>query len=911
MRWHRDISIRYKLQGMVIIACGGALLAASVAFTIYDRTTFLQAKTNDLIASAQMIGSNSTAALTFHDSQSATEILGALRARLHVMHACIYDLDGQPFALYSRYSRKAGFSPPPVQGEGSSVVAGHMQLFQNVILNGDAIGTIYIEADLEDLHARLLRFVMIDFAVLLGSLGVALLLSHRLQRVISEPIRELAETASSVSEQENYSIRALKRSQDEIGILFDEFNRMLERIQVRDLRIQKARDDLENRVAERTSDLNALIENSPLAIMVLDHKERIKLCNPAFEEMFQYSRLEISGKLAEDLLADGNLFEEAQCISHGACGGTPVNLVTRRQRKDGSLLDVELHGVPLVVKGEVIGSFAIYQDVSARKRTEEAMQCAREAAEASSRAKSEFLANMSHEIRTPMNGIMGMTDLVLDSELSSEQREYLNMVKASADSLLTLINDILDFSKIEAGKLEVDATDFDLADTVGETMKALSVRAHQKGLELAYEFQPDVPYALVGDPGRLRQIIVNLIGNAIKFTEKGEVVLAVQADCSTPDDVQLHFTISDTGIGIPAEKQATIFEAFTQADGSMSRTYGGTGLGLTISARLVTLMRGRLWVESEPGKGSRFHFTAHFGLHSATAKKVAAKAPATLRDMQVLVVDDNAANRQILLRMLSNWDTRPLAVESGAKAITTLSEAQTLGRDFPLILLDAQMPSMDGFALAQCIKRNPQWGSATIMMLTSAGQRGDAKRCREIGVAAYLTKPVRREELLEAILTALGTTAMNEAMPALVTRHSLREDRNHLRILLAEDNAVNQLLAVRLMERRGHSVTVAGNGKEALAALEKGSFDLVLMDVQMPEMDGFEATALIRQKERTSGNHLPVIAMTAHAMKGDKERCLEAGMDDYITKPIRPEGLAELLARYAPAASAKANGVKS
>jgi PAS domain S-box-containing protein len=911
MRWYRDISIRQKLQGMVIIACGGALLTASVAFTIYDRATFLQSKTNDLIASACMIGSNSTAALIFHDSKSGQEILSALRARPHIIHACIYDSDGKVFAMYSRDPGQVNFSPPPVQRDGRKSVDQNMVLFQNIILNGDSIGTIYLEADLLDLTDRLRRFVAIDFIVLLGSLLVAYVLSYGLQRTISEPICELARTASSVSAHENYSIRAIKKGQDEIGVLFDQFNSMLDRIQERDVAIHTAHRDLERKVEERTSYLNALIENSPMAILVLDSAEMAQLCNPAFEQMFQYSRTEIIGKSVDGLLAEGSLLAEAGNISRETFNGTPVALVTKRMRKDRSFVDVEIHGVPLVVNGSVVGSLSIYQDISVRKRAEEAMRQAKEAAEASSRAKSEFLANMSHEIRTPMNGIMGMTDLVLDSELSSEQREYLKMVKASADSLLTLINDILDFSKIEAGKLEVDAIDFDLGDAVGDTMKALSVRAQQKGLELAYEFQPDVPYALVGDPGRLRQIIVNLIGNAIKFTEKGEVVLSVQADCSKMDDVQLHFTISDTGIGIPAEKQAAIFQAFTQADGSMSRTYGGTGLGLTISSRLVGLMHGRIWVESELGKGSRFHFTAHFGLHKVTAKSVAAGAPATLRDMRVLVVDDNAANRQILLRMLRNWHAQPLAVESGAKAITILSEAQTSGKKFPLILLDAQMPSMDGFALAECIKRNPQWESTTVMMLTSAGQRGDAKRCREIGVAAYLTKPVRREELLDAILTALGATPIKEAMPALVTRHSLRENRNHLRILLVEDNAVNQLLATRLLERRGHSVTVAGNGKEALVVLEKGSFDLVLMDVQMPEMDGFEATAAIREKEKHFGNHLPVIAMTAHAMKGDKERCLAAGMDDYITKPIRPEELAELLAHYSVAASAKANEVKS
>jgi len=394
-----------------------------------------------------------------------------------------------------------------------------------------------------------------------------------------------------------------------------------------------------------------------------------------------------------------------------------------------------------------------------------------------------------------------------------------------------------------------------------------------------------------------------LVGNAIKFTESGEVILYVKADWRSNDDIQLHFTVSDTGIGIPAEKQTAIFEAFTQADGSMSRTYGGTGLGLTISSRLVALMHGRIWVESELAKGSRFHFTAHFGLQKVPARTVVPRDPVTLRDMRVLVVDDNATNRQILLKMLVNWRTKPTAVESGAKAITSLREAQGLGRNFPLILLDAQMPEMDGFALAECIKRNPEWGTATIMMLSSAGQRGDAKRCRELGVAAYLAKPVRQAELLDAILTALGTRPIKGAMPALVTRHSLRETGRQLRILVVEDNAVNQALAVRLLEKRGHKVTVAGNGKEALVALEKDPFDLVLMDVQMPEMDGFEATAVIREKEKMSGNHLPVVAMTAHAMAGDRERCLEAGMDDYITKPIRPEELSELLARYSPKTS--------
>ncbi|MBZ5568651.1 MAG: response regulator [Acidobacteriia bacterium] len=907
MRSYRDFSIRHKLQGMVLVSCGVALFVASAAFTIYDRTTFLRVKTRDLITSAKMIGSNSTAALTFRDARSAQETLSALQARPHVIHACIYDANGKVFAKYSRAASEPGSCPATAQGEPSAVAAQRIVVSQNIGLSGESIGSIYIEADLTDMEERLRRFMLIDALVLLGSLAVAFMLSHRLQRVISEPIQELAKTASAVSAEKNYSIRAIKRSQDEIGGLFDQFNSMLDRIQSRDVALQKAHDELEIRVEERTSYLNALIETSPLAIMVLDPAEKVQLCNPAFERLFHWTRQELIGKPAHELLADGDSFLQARTIPQGTLGGTLVNLATRRRRKDGSLIDVEVHAVPLVVKGQRVGSLSIYQDISVRKRAEEAMQHAKEAAEASSRAKSEFLANMSHEIRTPMNGIMGMTELVLDTELDSEQREYLNMAKSSADSLLSLIDDILDYSKIEAGKLEIETIDFKLGDTIGDTMKTLSLRAHQKRLELAYDVAPDVADYLRGDPGRLRQIIVNLVGNAIKFTERGDVVLRVQADRRANDDVQLHFTISDTGIGISPERQSAIFQAFTQADGSMSRTYGGTGLGLTIASRLVGLMHGRIWVESELHKGSDFHFTARFGLQKAPAKTILRKDPGILRDMPVLVVDDNAASRHILLKMLTDWNTKPLAVESGTKAISALQETQGSGRNFPLILVDAQMPEMDGFALTESIKKNPEWRASIIMMLSSVGQPGDAKRCRELGIAAYLTKPFQQADLLDAVLTTLGTRPQKDASPALVTRHSLRENSIPLRVLLAEDNAINQTLAVRLLEKRGHRVTMVGNGKEALAALEKDSFDLVLMDVQMPEMDGFAATAAIREKEKSSGNHLPVVAMTAHAMVGDRERCLEAGMDDYITKPICLHDLTELLGHYSPLESAKAH----
>jgi two-component system sensor histidine kinase/response regulator len=883
-----------------MMTCGAALVVAAGLFTLYDRATFLREKTQDLIASAKMIGSNSAAALTFHDTRLAREVLNALEAKQHVVNACIYDSDGTVFAKYNRNPTHVDFpSPPPTAREdGTTIVARHMVLFQDIVLHGDSIGTIYIEADLEDLNDRLFRFVMIDFIVLVGSLTVVFVLSHRLQRVISEPIRELAETAAKFSAHENYSMRATKRSNDEIGVLVDQFNGMLDRLQQRDVSLQQARDGLEKSVAERTSYLNALIDNSPLGILVLDSERLVKLCNPAFETLFQYTRLEVVGKAIDGLIAEGDLPSESREISRRTPDGEVINMMTRCQRKDRSIVDVELHTVRLMVNRKVEGTLYIYQDISVRKRAEEDMQRAKEAAEASNRAKSEFLANMSHEIRTPMNGIIGMTDLALDTKLSQEQREFLGMVKSSADALLSLLNDILDFSKIEAGKLDFESIDFRLRDSLDDTIKALALHAQQKGLELACHVLPDVPDGLQGDPTRVRQIVVNLLGNAIKFTATGEVVLQVEIQDESEDEVVLHFAVRDTGIGIPLEKQQHIFEAFTQTDSSTTRKYGGTGLGLAISSRLVNRMGGKIWVESEPDRGSTFHFTTRFQLQQISCRKYAPLGAEALLGLPVLVVDDSATNRRILREMLLAWQMNPQLTESGPEALTILERANTEGTPFSLILLDAQMPGMDGFSVAERIKQDARLAKSVVIMLTSGGFRGDAARCRELGIQGYLTKPIKRSDLLEAINIVLGSQAGSEVSPSLVTLHSLRESRGRLRILLAEDNRVNQVLAVRLLEKRGHEVAVAGNGEEALEALDNQAFDLVLMDIQMPEMDGLQATAAIRKGEMKSGKHIPIIAMTAHAMVGDKERCLEAGMDDYIAKPIRPEQLDDVLKRY-------------
>jgi PAS domain S-box-containing protein len=927
----RDLSIKWKLMLITMLTSSAALLLACAGFVAYEWLASRRELVRHLTIEADIIAGNSTAAIAFGDRKSAAENLATLKANQRITAAAIYGADGRIFATYLRGDQSAAFPPGPAPEDGHRFADGRLGLFRGVVMDGERVGSVVLQSDLAEIYERLQRYAAIVACVMAASLALTLLLSARLRKVISGPIAHLVETAGVVAVDKDFSVRAVKTSRDELGVLIDAFNDMLKQIQERDRALQAAHEVLEKRVFERTRELEQEIGERRRAEEELRESEmRYRLvaratkdtiwdwtlatgivkCNDGLQKTYGYT---VPGSEIDAdwwigcLHPDDRRRVETSFYSVVDGGGQIWSDEYRFRRADGSYAFVTDCGYVLRDKGgrpvRVIGAMA---DITERKEAETALRAAKEAAEAASRAKSEFLANVSHEIRTPMNGILGMTELVLDTRLTAEQREYLNAVKGSADALLALINDLLDVSKMEAGRLDLEPIDFSLRDCVEETIKSLAVRAHAKGIELGGHILPEVPDTLVGDPGRLRQILVNLVGNAIKFTERGEVTARVRMEAETGDGAILHFSVADTGIGVPPAKQKAIFEAFTQADGSTTRKYGGTGLGLTISAQLVERMGGQIWVESEVGRGSTFHFTARLGVR--TGGEVAQEAPgaASLRGLRALVVDDNLVNRRIFVEALARWHMRATGADGGEEALERLKRAREEGEPFRLVLLDAAMPGMDGFAVAARIKRDPKPRKASILMLTSSGQRGDATRCRRLGIAAYLRKPVRQSDLQEAILRALGLSAI-EGVPPLVTRHTLREGRERRRILLVEDNPVNQTVALRLLQKRGFAVTVAGNGEEALECFKKRErFDVALMDLQMPGMGGLEATAAIRAAEKATGARLPIIAMTAHAMKQDRERCLGAGMDDYLAKPIRAGVLFEAIDRVAPVGGAAA-----
>jgi len=662
---------------------------------------------------------------------------------------------------------------------------------------------------------------------------------------------------------------------------------------------------VEQLVTERTAELRAsekrartIVNMSSDAFVAMNGQGDIVEWNQEAEKTFGFSREEVLGKsLAETIVPPQHRQSHETGLKRFLLTGEGPVLNRRIEltalNRSKAEFPVELTISPIQIENSWLFT-AFARDITERHRNELELKHAKEAAEAANRAKSEFLANMSHEIRTPLNGIVGMTELALDTQLNYGQFEYLSTVKSCADSLLNIINDILDFSKIEAGKLQIDRIGFHLPDMLSDTCKTLGFRADQKGLELACRIAPDVPEFVIGDSGRLRQVLINLIGNAIKFTKQGEVL--VQVDKVSRDDksVELKFAVSDTGIGIPKDKQSQIFRAFEQADTSTTRTYGGTGLGLAIASKLVTLMDGKIEIDSEEGRGSTFSFGIRLNVEPGHEPSVS-RSTNPLRDLRVLVVDDNQTNLRILAEILTNWHMSPTSVTGGQEAMAALELAADQGRPYALVLLDGQMPEMDGFMLVERIKSSPRLKETILMMLSSAAQHSAAERCRSLGVAAYLTKPIKQSELLDAILRLLNPAehpgAQAKSASCRASPGTVAAEPSKWNILLAEDNPVNQRVAAGMLEKRGHTVTAVENGLEALQAVKVQRFDLVLMDLQMPEMDGFAATAAIRELEKTTGRHLPIVAMTARAMKGDRECCLQAGMDGYVAKPINPKEL--------------------
>jgi len=680
-----------------------------------------------------------------------------------------------------------------------------------------------------------------------------------------------------------------------------------------------ARDITERRHIERAlreaeSKYRDIFENAVEGMFQSAPAGELISCNPAMIRIYGYD----SAEEFKSAVIAGRIYVEAghrekfvQLIQEH---GWTTGFESQVYRKDGSIIwTSEKARVVRDERGDLLYYEGFVEEITERKRIAEELHKAKEAAEAANLTKSEFLANVSHEIRTPMNGIIGMTDLVLGTDLTQEQREYLDIVRSSADSLLSLINDLLDFSKMEAGKLRLDPIEFMLRPTLDSIFNTLALRAQRKSLELSCNIFPDVPDALIGDPDRLRQILLNLVDNAIKFTEKGSIILHIRSELESAEKAVLCFSVTDTGIGIPKDKQRLIFEAFSQADNSMTRKYGGTGLGLAICCQLVEIMGGEIALESKPGQGSAFHVTIPFTLPERAVDTLPNQtASAELRDLRALIIDDNYANRRILQGILINWHMKPYIADSGPSGLSALNEAAETGDPFNLVLLDAMMPGMDGFAVADLIRATPCISNTPIILLSSADAKSCLARCRKLGIRAYLMKPVKHAHLHDAILRTLPEALLMSAHVAPTPDYQEPYDRDRVRdqdlphpgklhILLAEDNPTNQLLVISLLRRQGHSVLAAANGKQAVAAFANGKFDLIVMDVQMPEMDGLEATAAIRALEKATGDRTPILALTAHTMEADRDRCLAAGMDAYVSKPISTNEFMSVIGRLVTA----------